>query len=219
MITIIFVFTVLVLATFLGAPDWISGKRLDHQVQFLPFLIIIWFVIPWIIKLPKFLNKSLNIFFIFLFFSYILLSILSGYQISKDYNKYNGTMITEADVPLIQKKEAIKFIANDWKLKSNSKSIPVAYFFNDRRWSEVNKFGEKLSKYYPNIYTLGREYDYELLRSHGLFNTQEGIQHRNFKNIRYIICYNSIPIRIKKSLISEIKIIGQLKIIKLININ
>ena len=65
MITIIFIFTVLVLATFLGAPDWISGKRLDHQVQFLPFLIIIWFVIPWIIKLPKFLNKSLNNFFIF----------------------------------------------------------------------------------------------------------------------------------------------------------
>ncbi len=219
MITIIFIFTVLVFATFLGAPDWINGKRLDHQVQFLPFLIIIWFVIPWIIKLPKFLNKSLNNFFIFLFFSYILLSILTGYQISKDYNKYNGTMITEADVPLIQKKEAIKFIANDWKLKSDSKSIPVAYFFNDRRWSEVNKFGEKLSKYYPNISTLGREYDYELLRSHGLFNTQEGIQHRNFKNIRYIICYNSIPIRIKKSLISEIKIIGQLKIIKLININ
>ena len=114
-------------------------------------------------------------------------------------------------------KEAIKFIANDWKLKSNSKSIPVAYFFNDRRWSEVNKFGEKLSKYYPNISTLGREYDYELLRSHGLFNTQEGIQHRNFKNIRYIISYNSIPIRIRKSLISEIKIIGQLKIIKLLN--
>ncbi len=120
-------------------------------------------------------------------------------------------------MPLIQKEKAIDFIASDWKLKSSDKYIPVFYYFNERRWSTVNKFGEKLSKYYPNIYTLGREYDYELLRSHGLFNTQEGIQHRNFKNIRYIISYNSIPIRIRKSLISEIKIIGQLKIIKLLN--
>tara|TARA_B100001971_G_C18004794_1_gene439231 strand:- start:81 stop:704 length:624 start_codon:yes stop_codon:yes gene_type:complete len=205
----------MIFGTFLGAPGWIKGNRLDQQVQFLPFLIIVWFMIPWTLKLPKFFNKPVNNFFALIFFAYLLLSIYSGHQIVKDHIKYNGPMITEADVPLIQKREAIDFIVNDWKLKSNNKNIPIAYYFYDKRWDWINKFGEKLSIYYPNIYTAGREYDYELLRSHGFFNTQEGIQHRTINNIKYIICYKHRSIPVKKSLISETKIFGQLMVVKL----
>jgi len=217
-ICLLFIFLVMIFGAFLGAPAWIQGERIDQLVHLLPFLIIIWFMVPWILKIPIYFKKYLNYFFITLIFAYFLSSIYCGYIIINDYSKYNGSIITEADVPLIQKKKAIDFIASDWKLKSSDKYIPVFYYFNERRWSGVNKFGEKITKYYPNIFTLGREYDYEFFRSYGFLNYQEGIQHRTInKNIKYIISYSSKPLPIKKSLISKIKIIGQLRIVELIN--
>ena len=57
----------------------------------------------------------------------------------------------------------------------------------------------------------------EAILGKSLSSWKEGIQHRSFKNIKYIVCYASRPPRINKFLISEIKIIGQLKIIKLLN--
>ena len=80
---------------------------------------------------------------------------------------------------------------------------------------KLNDFGEKYSSFYPNVYILGREYDYELLRIYNLHNSQEGIQHRTFNGVKYIICYKAYPLRVKKILVSDVKIFGQLMVIKL----
>ena len=151
----------------------------------------------------------------FFVFFYILLNIIGGHLITRDYLEYTGPIISEADIPLVQKKQAVKYIAEDWKLNSNSQKVPIGFYFPAKIWSWINEFGEKYSPFYPNVYILGREYDYELLRIYNLYNSQEGIQHRTFNGVKYIICYKAYPLQIKKALVSEVKIFGQLMVIKL----
>ena len=56
-------------------------------------------------------------------------------------------MITDADVPLIQKREAIDFIANDWKLKSNNKEMNISVEFKkNNKDKEINRLLNSFNK-------------------------------------------------------------------------
>ena len=98
---------------------------------------------------------------------------------------------------------------------SNDEIIKVGYGFNDKRYSWVNRFGEKYSKYYPGVYVRGREYDYILMRSYNLKNNQEGIQNRSIVDNDYIITYNVSNPPVQKENIILLKEIGRLNIYKL----
>lgn len=214
----LFVFVTLIIGSYLGSPNWVEGERLDMQVHLFPFLLLFWFLIPWFINIPKIFNKYLRLVSGLLLFIFICTNILSGYFVITDHTNYKGNkIISDADVPLIQKQRVVEFIVNDWKKNSEKENIQIGYFFSDKRWNWVDKFGEKYEKYYPNIYTRGREYDYILLRSYGLNNSQEGIQHRNKLNNQYIINYAGAGIPLKKNKILATKQIGRLQIFKLKN--
>jgi len=218
LLALLFTFLSFVIGVGLGAKQWLSGERPDQQANFFPIFIIIWFMIPFYLSINQKFDSILKKFTVILCACYLFSNIYSGYKISDEHLKYNGVIFTNADEPLIHKQNAIAYIANDWKLKSNSQNIRVSYYLSGGRWEYVNSFGEKYSGIYPGVYTSGREFDYEFLHSFKLLNSQEGIQHRSHKNSKYIICYDfREPYPINNDLISEVKKFGRLEVIVLKN--
>ena len=213
----LFVFFIVILGAFLGSPEWIKGKRLDMQVHLLPFLLLIWFLTPWILKIPTKFEKYFKGISLVLLLSFIVINIFVGQIIYKDHINYRGNIISDADIPLVHKQKIIEFIVEDWNKTSTQKNIEIGYFFTDKRYGWIDKFGEKYKNFYPNVYTRGREYDYILLKSHGIYNNQEGIQHRKKLENQYIITYLDTKISNKKNSIIVLKQIGRLKVYKVKN--
>jgi len=213
----LFVFFIVILGAFLGSPEWIKGKRLDMQVHLLPFLLLIWFLTPWILKIPTKFEKYFKGISLVLLLSFIVINIFVGQIIYKDHINYRGNIISDADIPLVHKQKIIEFIVEDWNKTSTQKNIEIGYFFTDKRYGWIDKFGEKYKNFYPNVYTRGREYDYILLKSHGIYNNQEGIQHRKKLENQYIITYLGTKISNKKNSIIVLKQIGRLKVYKVKN--
>ena len=138
-------------------------------------------------------------------------------MIYKDHINYRGNILSDADIPLVHKQKIIEIIVEDWNKTSTQKNIEIGYFFTDKRYGWVDKFGEKYKNFYPNVYTRGREYDYILLKSHGIYNKQEGIQHRKKLENQYIITYLGTKISNKNNSIIVLKQIGRLKVYKVKN--
>ena len=90
LLIILFIISLLFFGTLLGSTGWIDGKRLDQQVQFLPLLILIWFMVPNVFNISKFLNKIVYRCSLFFCFFYILLNIIGGHLITRDYLEYTG---------------------------------------------------------------------------------------------------------------------------------
>lgn len=189
---LLFVMLSYAIGPLLGAELWARGERLDEAVQFIPFLLILWFGAPLVVDLPERLRKTAGVLTggIAIFVS--ALSMLLGFAIVRNNLIYQGRALI-ADVPLRDKMNAVKFIATDWKTRSASPQIPVDYDIAGRRWARVPRFGKHYEKWYPAPYTLGRIYDYLLLRQYGLWNSQEGIQAREFGNGRYLLTYAFEP--------------------------
>ncbi len=213
----LFVFFIMVIGAFMGSPDWIKGKRLDMQVHIFPFLLIIWFLTPWMLKISNKFEKFFKLINLSFFLSFVALNFFGGHMIYKDYTNYKGKLFSDDDIPLIHKQEAIDFIVEDWRKGSKKDNIEVGYLFIDKRYSWVDKFGEKYHSSYPNVYTRGREYDYILLRSHGLYNKQEGIQHRKKLENQYLITHHGTKLSSDNTDILELIQIGRLKIYKIRN--
>lgn len=176
-------------SAWMDGPAWINGERPDQTVQFLPLFLLIIFLLPTIViiggKTERMITgiayTSLTIFSI--------INIFCGVLIIRDHLQYRGDVLTEADVPLIQKRQALDFIVMDWKEHSGSNIIPVQYDLGGGVWDWIPEFGKKLLPWYPAPMTEGRSFDYELLRQYGLTNQQEGIQLRSFGDARYLITY------------------------------
>jgi len=72
---------------------------------------------------------------------------------------------------------------------SLSSEIPIDYDLGGGRWDWITDFGVSYLEWYPAPYTIGRAFDYELMRVYGLRNAQEGIQQRTFGKGRYLVTY------------------------------
>ena len=181
------------LSPLLGGAIWSMGERPDQTVQFLPFLIIFWFLTPFAVPLPKYLSKVVITITIINVAFFAATSFIGGLLVVQSHLDYRGDFLSSADVPLIQKMQVVDFIAADWKSISNSTTIPVDYYFGNGRWSGITRFGHQLDPWYNSPYTLGRGYDYDLLRRYGLKNLQEGVQDRTFGTGRYLVTYAFQP--------------------------
>ena len=176
-------------AYWLNGPAWIEGERPDQTVQFLPLFLLIIFILPVTIIPNGKIGKIINWTSYLSLAGFSVINILCGIYIVRDHLQYRGNILTEADVPLIQKMQALDFIVTDWRQHSNSNIIPVDYKLGGGRWNWVPEFGAQLLQWYPAPMTEGRSFDYELLRHYGLKNQQEGVQYRLFGNARYLITY------------------------------
>jgi hypothetical protein len=197
---------------FLGGPNWIDAKRADQTVQFLPMFLFLVFLLP-----ITFMNKGRlqKIIAGLSFASLILFAVVNltcGLLIIRDHLRYHGRRLTEADVPLIDKQRVVDFIANDWKMHSSSNIIPVDYDLGGGRWDWVPEFGKRLEKWYAAPMTMGRSFDYELLRRYGLTNAQEGTQIRTFGDGRYLVTYSfQAPPKVKNGSVKH-HIFGRLRV-------
>lgn len=176
-------------SAWMDGPSWINGERPDQTVQFLPMFLFIIFLLPITVILGGRTERIItSISYISLTF-FSVINIACGFLIVRDHLQYRGDVLTEADVPLIQKRQALDFIIADWKKHSGSNIIPVEYDLGGGVWDWVPEFGNKLLPWYPAPMTEGRSFDYELLRRYGLTNQQEGIQIRSFGDARYLVTY------------------------------
>ena len=130
----LFIFLVIVFGAILGSPNWVKGERLDMQVHLLPLFFIIWFLTPWIIQFSQSFNKYLKFFTLSLLATFIAVNLCGGYFVYNDHKDYKGKILTDADVPLIQKQQAIEYIVEDWRKNSDDEIIKVGYGFNDKRY-------------------------------------------------------------------------------------
>jgi hypothetical protein len=169
------------------------GQRLDMVYMLLPFFYLFWFMTPFAFRLPERVQRIITGVTIFLVVVYSLSSLAGGWLIVKSHLDYRGKAITDADVPLIQKMQAIDFIAQDWMSISTSKEIPVDYQLGGTLYKWVPEYGKQLLPWYPAPITWGRCFDYDLLRRYGLRNVQEGIQMRSFGTGRYLVTYAVEP--------------------------
>ncbi len=67
----------------------------------------------------------------------------------------------------IDKVRAVEYIATDWKSSGVGPIVAVDYDI-EGIWAWVPELTELHSKYYPNVYTIGRALDYEFERMHQL---------------------------------------------------
>ena len=184
-----FISTSYMFSILFGGPDWMNNERPDQIVQFLPMFLLVIFLLPFTIKTSEKMGKIINWISLFSLLLFCITNLLCGFLIIRDHLQYHGNILSEADVPLVNKMDALDFIANDWKEHSDSDTIPVDYDLGGGEWDWVPKFGTALTQWYPAPMTMGRSFDYELLREYGLKNQQEGIQLRTFGSGRYLVTY------------------------------
>ena len=178
------------ISTWLGGPAWVDGERPDQNVQFFPIYLFIIFLLPFTIVSEGKFKTVITGISITLLTLFSLVNTTGGFSIIRDHLQYQGSALTEADIPLIDKMRAVEFIANDWKNETNDKIIPVDYNLGGDVWDWVPEFGNQLLPWYPAPMTQGRSFDFELLRRFGLKNMQEGIQIRTFGSGRYLITFS-----------------------------
>jgi len=176
-------------STWLGGPAWIKGERPDQTVQFLPMFLFLIFLLPMMITISGKTGKLISRISYISLILFGTINLFCGFMIIRDHLQYRGNVLTEADVPLIDKMQLIDFVASDWKKHSKSNIIPIDYDLGGTRWDWVPEFGNLLTPWYPAPMTGGRSFDYELLREYGLTNYQEGVQLRTFGNGRYLVTY------------------------------
>jgi hypothetical protein len=200
------------LSAWLGGPVWLNNERTDQTVQFLPMFLFFIFLLPASMMTSGRAERIISRLCHISLMIFAAVNLLCGFMIIRDHLQYRGNVLSEADVPLINKMQAVDFIAKDWEKYSSSNIIPVDYDLGGNKWDWVPKFGRKLTDWYPAPMTQGRSFDYELLRSYGLTNQQEGIQLRTFGNGRYLVTYAfEDPPQIEKGQITHY-IFGRLRV-------
>lgn len=174
----------------LGGPNYLLFERMENMSQFYIFYILICFLIPFVfIEYKIFIKKVIpinKVIFIFFIFLNTLLSI----NLISNSLSYKGDKLTEADVPLIYKVELVDFIGNDSKLRLNKDEVSVAYILGGGIWDWIPNHSVYFSNWYKDYpFTIGRAYDYQLLRKHSIRNSYEGINSRDFNNSDYVVTY------------------------------
>jgi hypothetical protein len=179
------------ISAWMGGPDWLNGERPDQMVQFLPLFLFFIFLLPMVIKIGGRAGRIITGISYFLLALFVTVNLLCGAMIVRDHLQYRGNILTESDVPLRDKKQALQYIAGDWSRFSTSHTIPVDYDIDRGVWQDISSTEPALilNRWYPASLTEGRCFDYEMLRQYGLNNEQEGVQLRNFGNGRYLVTY------------------------------
>lgn len=189
LLSVVFIAVSYTVSTWMGGPDWVNGERPDQNVQFLPMFLLIIFLLPFVVNSIGKSKAVITILSLSLLTLFCLANLLGGFSIIRNHLGYHGTELTEADIPLTDKKQALEFIVQDWQDHSDSGIIAVDYDIDGDTWDWVPEFGQQLLPWYPAPMTQGRSFDYELLRRYGITNKQEGIQLRTFGTGRYLITY------------------------------
>ena len=213
-LSILFISLSFTISAWMGGPNWLDGERPDQIVQFLPMFLFFIFLLPVLVQIGGRSGRVIKGISYFLLALFVAINLLCGFMIVRDHLQYRGNALTEADVPLVDKELALKYIASDWSHFSTSDRIPVDYDIDRGIWENVSSSepARILNNWYPASLTEGRGFDYDMLRGYGLKNEQEGIQLRSFGNSRYLVTYSfEAPPQVKIGHTTE-RIFGRLRV-------
>ena len=190
-LSMLFICLSFTISTWMGGPNWLNGERPDQIIQFLPMFLYFIFLLPVWMSMEGTAGNVINGISYLLLFIFVTANLLCGFGILRDHLHYRGSVLSEADIPLTDKDQAVAYIAKDWIHRSSWPVISVDYDLDRGVWENVSSTepATLLTKWYPASLTEGRGFDYELLRRYGLTNAKEGIQVRDFGDGRYLITY------------------------------
>ncbi len=174
----------------LGGPNYFLLERMENMAQYYIFYILVVFLLPFIFIKFKFFKEKLIPLNKSIFLIFIVLNLVLSFNIISNSLNYEGEKLTEADIPLLYKIELIDFIGNHAQSKLNRNSISVSYVLGGGIWDWVPNHSEYFSKWYDDYpFTIGRTFDYQLLRKYSINNIYEGLNSRDFNNSDYVITY------------------------------
>lgn len=181
-------------SAWMGGPLFHRGERGNISIQFLPFFLILVFpayelllaelpVLEWVLKPLSRANAVL----------FFCLAMASTPWLVLQHLEYRGDELLGPDVALLYKEQAIAFIANDWlQVGQGSTVVPVDYDLTGA-WPWIPEWGAKNAVVHGAVYTFGRPYDWQFMRTYGWANYQEGTVERRVGTGRYVISYASNP--------------------------
>ena len=176
----------------LGGPTWVRHQRLDIALPWLPLLLVTWFGAALVIPLRPG-ARAVRAITLGIALALVAAGLVLGHAVQDSYLTYRGPVLVPADVPLRDKLAVVDFLAADWRDRGGGGAIPVDYDLGGGTWDWVPEFGRKLERWYPAPMTLGRAFDHELLRRHGLSNAQEGRARAAPGGGRYVVGYLALP--------------------------
>lgn len=200
---VIFPLLLSILSPLLGGFAWGLGERPDQVTQFLPLLLI--FAFGLLQDRPKWQWLVL-----------VVAGLFAGTHLGLSRKletslvTYRGPKLGEADLPLDDRRHAVDFIAEDWLNgpihHPTSDKVPVHYSYGEApQYQEpevvmwvtiIRRYGAIMSETYPdNPYTIGRAYDWELMRRWHLQNQDEGKGQadRTWTGQRYTLSMVGLP--------------------------
>ena len=202
-----------IVSAWMGGPLFHRGERGDLAIQFLPFFLILVFsayelmlvelpVLEWVLKPLSRANAVL----------FFALAMVSTPWLVVQHLEYRGDELLGADVALLYKEQAVAFIANDWlQVGQGSTVVPVDYDLTGA-WPWLPEWGAKNAVANGAVYTFGRPYDWQFMRTYGWSNYQEGTVNRRVGTGRYVISYASNPTSFPPEEIVSAQEFGRLRV-------
>jgi hypothetical protein len=175
------------LSPLLGGFAWHAGQRLDQSVQLLGPLLVVLFAAPLAAPSARVRRTSATVAVVF-----AVTNLVAGWMAVASHLQYRGAVLTQADVPLLQKMAAVRWIVEDWRTRSATNDVPVAYDLQGLWWW-LPEYDVLSSEWHPAQMTVGRAFDYELARRFGLRNAFEGLRPRPDGAARYVVSYAFAP--------------------------
>jgi hypothetical protein len=208
----------------LGGFFWHRGERLDQSVQFLPFIMALAFATPFLLNETSSSAALLRTLRSGTFTAsciYGISQLVIGWGIVQAHLEYRGTVISDSDVTLRDKVDALEWIVQDHRIRNNSPEIAVLYAFEGGPWDWVDDFGQNVLQWYPSApLTTGRSLDFELLRHYGIRNHFEGTQLRNSRagEAEYVLSYacRPIPAAQLNRVVSQTHVFGRIRVASLL---
>ena len=198
----------------LNGPLWHAGERPDMTYQFYAVLLLFLFTTSYSLA-RDYGRKAIAVCMVnAVLFS--CLNIGAGFFFLHDTLCYRGSYLTDCDVPLIHKSQALHYIVEQWHQHHGGSTIPIDYTVFGL-WPSVPASGAQLNPYYPSVYTTGRSFDYELERLYGVRNTQEGVQDRTIGSGQYVISYAHDQSALTSFTTTKSVYFGRIKVSELIN--
>jgi len=182
-----------VLSPLLGGPTWARGERMDMAIQWFPLLAVAWFGLALALPSSWRAGRAARKATLGVAVLFAVASLALGQAVRDSYLSYRGPVLAPADVSLADKLAVVDAIAADWTRMGTGSRVPVDYALGGGVWDWVPSFGMGMERWYPAPMTLGRAFDYELLRRHGLSNDQEGRARSPPGSGRYVVSYSSRP--------------------------
>jgi hypothetical protein len=159
----------LVLSPLLGGPCLSRGERPDIGFQFLCLVLL---PIAVSLSAPD-LGQRARAGAWSLALAFCAVEMWAGPITLRAHLRYDGDVLSEADVPLRQKMAIIDTIVSEAKQREIGPEIPIDYVV-DGLWKWIRRFKPKVLVPYGSPYTLGRAFDYDLERRYGIKNALEG---------------------------------------------